>query len=248
MPAQHLRGAVAPAEQILRSRVPDYEEIGPFPIWHVACKGALAARSGVNVRRRTSVNNNRSIADDMTRMNQWLVAAGVAAVMSFGANQVAAQPDNAPPGGGARQGRGNFDPAQFQQRMMERFKEVLEVTDEAEWKVMEPLVQKVMDLRRQSFSGMGRGMFGRGPRGGDNPPGGDQGQRRGGMFGTPSPEADALQKAIDSKASKAEMKAALEKYQASRKASQAALEQAQADLRKVLTTRQEAIATLNGIL
>ena len=179
-------------------------------------------------------------------MNQWLVAAGVAAVMSFAANQVIAQPDNAPPGGGGRQGRG--DPAQFQQRMLERTKEVLEVTDDAEWKAMEPLVQKVMDLRRQSFSGMGRGMFGRGPRGGDNPPGGDQAPRRGGMFGTPSPEADALQKAIDSKASKAEMKAALEKYQASRKANQAALEQAQADLRKVLTSRQEAIATLNGLL
>ena len=69
------------------------------------------------------------------------------------------------------------------------------------------------------------------------------------MFGgTPSPEADALQKAIDSKASKAEMKAALDKYVASRKAKQAALEQAQADLRKVLTSRQEAIATLNGLL
>jgi len=177
------------------------------------------------------------------------MAAGAAAVMSFGANQVAAQPDNAAPGGGGRQGRGNFDPAQFQQRMMERTKEVLEVTDAAEWKAMEPLVQKVMDLRRQSFSGMGRGMMGRGPRGGDGAPPADQGQqRRGGMFGAPNPEADALQKAIDSKASKAEMKAALEKYQASRKASQAALEQAQADLRKVLTTRQEAIATLNGLL
>lgn len=206
-----------------------------------------ATRSGVSVLRCNTVNH-RSITDNMTRMNQWLVAAGVAAVMSFGANQVAAQPDNAPPGGGARQGRGNFDPAQMQQRMLERTKEVLEVTDETEWKAMEPMVQKVMDLRRQSFSGMGRGMMGRGPRGGDNPPGGDQGQRRGGMFGTPNPEADALQKAIDSKASKAEMKAALEKYQASRKTSQAALEQAQADLRKVLTTRQEAIATLNGLL
>ena len=186
----------------------------------------------------------------MTRMNQWLVAAGVAAVMSFGANQLSAQPDNAGPGGGGRQGRGGpFDPAQFQQRMMERYKEMLEVTDDAEWKAMEPRVQKVMDLRRESFSGMGRGMFGRGPRGGDNPPGGgDQGQRRGGMFGTPSPEADALQKAIDSKASKAEMKTALDKYVASRKAKQAELEKAQAALREVLTPRQEAIAALNGLL
>jgi len=183
-------------------------------------------------------------------MNQWLVAAGVAAAMSFGANQLSAQPDNAGPGGGGnRPGRGNFDPAQFQQRMLERTKETLEVTDDAEWKAIEPRVQKVMELRRESFAGMGRGFFRGGPRGGgDNPPGGDQGQRRGGMFGTPSPEAEALQKAIDSKASKAEMKAALEKYVASRKAKQADLEKAQAALRELLTPRQEAIATLNGLL
>jgi hypothetical protein len=37
-------------------------------------------------------------------------------------------------------------------------------------------------------------------------------------------------------------------YVASRKAKQAALEQSQADLRKILTSRQEAIATLNGLL
>jgi hypothetical protein len=208
-----------------------------------------AARNGVNVRRCAAVNNNRSKADHMKRMSQWLVAAGVAAVMSFGVNQVSAQPDNAGPGGGGRPGRGNFDPAQFQQRMLERMKEMLEVTDDAEWKAIEPRVQKVMELRRESFAGMGRGFMGRGPRGGDNPPGGDQRQPRpGGMFGTPSPEAEALQKAIDSKASKAEMKTALEKYVASRKAKQAELEKAQAALRELLTPRQEAIATLNGML
>jgi hypothetical protein len=175
--------------------------------------------------------------------------AGVAAVMSLGTNQVVAQPNNGGQGGGGRQGRGNFDPAQMQQRMMDRYKEVLEVTDDAEWKAMQPLVQKVMDARRDSFGGMGR-MFGRGPRGGDNAqPADQQGQQRRGMFGgAPNPDADALQKAIDSKASKAEIKAALEKYVASRKAKQAELEQAQTDLRKVLTSRQEAIATLNGLL
>jgi hypothetical protein len=138
----------------------------------------------------------------------------------------------------------------MQQRMMERYKEILEVTDDAEWKAMQPLVQKVMELRREAlFGGMGRSMFGRGPRGGDNPQPGDQSQRsRGGFGGAPNPEADALQKAIDSKASKAELKAALDKYVASRKAKEAALEQAQADLRKVLTTRQEALATMNGLL
>lgn len=68
------------------------------------------------------------------------------------------------------------------------------------------------------------------------------------MGGTPSPEAEALQKALDAKASSAELKTALARYADSRKTKQAALEQAQAELRKVLTVRQEAIASLNGLL
>jgi hypothetical protein len=189
------------------------------------------------------------------KINQWLVMAGIAAVIGLGTTQVVAQPNNGGGQGGGRRNRGNFDPAQMQQRMMERYKEVLEVTDDTEWKAIEPLVQKVMEARRDAMSGMGRGMFGRGGPGrggpgGDNAQPADQqgGQRRGMFGGTPNPDAEALQKAIDSKASKAEIKAALDKYLASRKAHQAALEQAQADLRKVLTSRQEAIATLNGLL
>ena len=169
--------------------------------------------------------------------------AGVAAVMSLGINQVVAQPNNGGQGGGGRQGRGgNF---------IDRYKDVLEITDDAEWKAMQPLVQKVMDARRDTFGGFGRGMFGRGGRGGGNnpQPADQQGQQaRGGFGGAPNPDADALQKAIQSKASKAELKAALDKYIASRKAKQASLVQAQEDLRKVLTSRQEAIATLNGLL
>ena len=68
------------------------------------------------------------------------------------------------------------------------------------------------------------------------------------MFGQPSPEAEALQKAVDAKAPKAELKAAIAKYNEARKAKQAELEQAQENLRKVLTARQEALATLNGAL
>jgi hypothetical protein len=186
----------------------------------------------------------------MTRMNQWLVIAGAVVIMSLGTNQVLAQANNGKQGGGGgRQGRGNFDPAQMQQRMMERYKVILEVTDDTEWKAMQPLVQKVTDLRRESLSGRGRGMSGRGSRGGGNAQPADQGQqRRGGVSGTTNPEADALQKAIDLKAPKAELTVVLEKYMAARKAKQAALEQAQADLRKVLTSRQEAIAALNGLL
>jgi len=189
------------------------------------------------------------------RIDQWLVVAGMTAVMCLGADQLAAQPSDGGKKGpngsrdSGRGGRGDFDPARMQQFMMDRYKEALEVTNDDEWKAIQPRVQKVMDLRRESFGGMGRGMFGRGPRGGDNSPQGDQGQqRRGGFGGTPNPEADALQKAIDSKASKAELKAALEKYVASRKAKQAEMEKAQAALRELLTPRQEAIATLNGLL
>ena len=193
-----------------------------------------------------------------------LAVAAVAAALNLFASNIQAQDSAAPPpgqgqgggrqrgGGGGGFGGGNFDPAQFQQRMMDRTMEILEVTDDTERKALEPLVQKVMDARMASFSGMGRGMFGgRGGRGGQN--GGNQDQangntRRGPFGGTPMPEADTLQKAIDSKASKADMKAALEKYAEARKAKQAELEKAQADLRKVLTLRQEALATLNGLL
>lgn len=147
-----------------------------------------------------------------------------------------------------------MDPAQIQQRILENYKETLEVNSDEEWTALKPLVQKVVESRMAAFSGMGRGMFGRGGRGGrgggDN--GGDQGGqgggRRGGFGPPPSAEAEALQKAIDAKAPKAEVKAALDKYVASRKAGEAALAKAQSDLRKVLTSRQEAIATLNGLL
>jgi hypothetical protein len=182
-------------------------------------------------------------------LNRWLATVAVASVISLGLNTGLAQQDNNNnQGGGARRGGGNFDPAQFQQRMIERTRENLEVKDDTEWKALEPLVQKVMDARRESFSGMGRGMRrGGGGQGGDQN-GGGGGGRRGGFGGPPSPEAEALNRAIEGKASNAELKTALAKYVESRKAKQAELEKAQADLRKVLSLRQEAIATADGLL
>lgn len=192
------------------------------------------------------------------KLNRYLMMVALAAAMSAGTALSFAQAENpgpgpgpgGPGGPGGRGGRGNFDPAQFRERIMEYVKEQLEVTDDTEWKAIQPLVQKVMDTRMSTMGGGGRGPFGMGRPRGDNAQGGDQNrQRRGGFMGqTPSPEAEALQKAIDAKASKAEMKATLAKFIESRKAKQAELEQAQADLRKVLTARQEAIATLNGWL
>src|SRR5215510_2719451 len=184
----------------------------------------------------------------MRRMTQMLAIAGLACVASFSSNKAWAQQDNG--------GRRGFDPAraqEFQQRRMERLKEELEVKDD-EWSALQPLIQKVMDAQRAVFADRIGGAF-RGGRGGggDNAGGGDNGGRRrggGGFggFGEPSPEAQALEKAIESKASNSEMKAALAKYQESRKAKQADLETAQANLKKVLSVRQEAILTAQGVL
>ncbi len=175
----------------------------------------------------------------MNMMNRWIVLAGLAA-LGLGTSSALAQPqDNQ-----GRGGRGNFDPAQMRQRMMDRVKEQLEVTDDAEWNAIQPLLQKVMDARMAAAPGMGRGMFGGPRRGGDN----NANDRRPNFGPQPSPEAEALQRAIDGKASNSELKTAIAKVAEYRKTKQAELEKAQADLRKVLSVRQEAIATANGWL
>jgi hypothetical protein len=131
--------------------------------------------------------------------------------------------------------------------MMDNVKERLAFTNDTDWAAVQPLVQKVMDARRDLMTA-GMGGFGRRGGGGNNASqNNDQGGRRGG-FGQPSVEAEALQKALDSNAPAAQVKAALEKYRASRKDKEAKLTQTQDDLRKVLTTRQEAQAVLLGLL
>jgi hypothetical protein len=70
----------------------------------------------------------------------------------------------------------------------------------------------------------------------------------GGFSRQSSPEMDALNKAIEGKASANEIKTRLEQVRAARKQKEAALEQAQDDLRKLLSTRQEAIAVTLGLL
>jgi hypothetical protein len=174
----------------------------------------------------------------MKSINRWVIMTGIAAALGLGTTSTLAQQDNQ-----GRPGRGNFDPAQMRQRMMDRAKEQLEITDDAEWKAIEPLIQKVMDTRMAAGPGMGRGMFGGPRRGGDN-----NNDRRPNFGPQPSAEVLALDRAIESKASNSELKAAMAKVAEFRKAKQAELEKAQADLRKVLSVRQEAIATANGWL
>jgi len=101
----------------------------------------------------------------MMRPNQLLVIYGLAVGLCIGTGTLLAQDNNG--GGQGRQGRGNFDPAQFQQRMMDNIKERLAFTNETEWAAVQPLVQKVMDARRAASVGMS-GFGRRGGTGGDN--------------------------------------------------------------------------------
>ncbi len=153
------------------------------------------------------------------------------------------------------QGRGNFDPAQAREQMMARYREVLEVKGDDEWKLISERITKVMEAQREVPRGGGFGLFGRGGRGGqggnnqaaDN----NQGRRRGGGGGfgaDPSPEQEALQKAVESKASADELKTKMAKFRDFRKDKEAKLAKAQEDLQKVLTVRQEAAALMAGLL
>jgi hypothetical protein len=179
------------------------------------------------------------------KLNRIITFGAVAATLAISATSLLAQ-DNGANQGGQRGQRGNFDPAQMEQRMLERVQEQLGFTNDVEWDAVKPLVQKVMDARRDTMSSMGRGMFGGGRnRGGDQA---NTGGNRGGMFGQPSPEAEALQKALDDNAPASQVKDLLAKYKASQKAKQAKLEAAQDDLKKVLNTKQEAQAYMLGLV
>lgn len=168
-------------------------------------------------------------------------------------------------GGGRRGGNGgqggNFDPAQFQQRMNERLKEALKATDD-EWAVIQPLLDKVTTKQREARAGgFGGGMMGGGRRGGNGPAGAgspaagetnnqnNNGGNRPNRGGAASPEADALRTTLENdSASPEEIKTKLAALRDSRKKAQTELDQARADLEKVLTVKQEATLVLMGML
>jgi hypothetical protein len=179
----------------------------------------------------------------MSKLIKSLAPVGFAAVLLFGTSTLSAQDQQ------GRGGRGNFDPEQMRQRMMERYRETLEVKSDDEWKVIQPRIEKVVEARTALGGGGGR-FFGRPPRGGNDAAGGADQNRRGGRggFGEPSPEAESLQTAIDAKASPDEIKAKLAKLREANKQRETKLTQAQDDLRKVLSVRQEASAVLMGLL
>ena len=195
-----------------------------------------------------------------------LGALGTASWLLLGAVNLCAQ--DGPP-------QGNPDSAQMRQRMLDHMRQRFEVSNDAEWKLISDRINKVTEVR-QVLGGPGgpppqtgdRGPGGFGPPGGDpqSGPGGPQGnadkagRSRGGPGGPgglggpggfsrqSSPELDALNKALDGKASADEIKNKLAAWRAAQKKKEAALAQAEENLRKLLSVRQEAVAVTLGLL
>lgn len=144
----------------------------------------------------------------------------------------------------------NMDPDQMQnaiqQRANDSLREQLGVTNDTEWALIEERITAVSKARA-AMAAYGGGMMGMGGmRGGFG--GGRGGGRFPGLSGQSSPEQQALQQAVDSDAPATQIEDLLAKFQAARKARQEALTKAQDDLRSLLTTRQEGIAVLGGLL
>lgn len=185
----------------------------------------------------------------MKRLSHLLFAAGLTAALTLGPATLQGQDANNNDqsgrrnrdrqGGSGGPGGGNFDPEQIRQRMMERVREQLGVKDDEEWKLISDRIEKVSAARRDvGIMGMNMRFGGRGGGGGG----------RGGFGGEQSPEAAALQTAIENNASADDIKAKLAKYRESQKAKEEKLAKAQEELKQVLTAKQEAQAVLFGYL
>jgi hypothetical protein len=195
------------------------------------------------------LTNKQNTKNIMKKLQLLMAVVVTALALSLG-EKALAQPQGGfgggGPGGGGFQ---NMDPQQMQdmiaQRINDAFREQMNVTNDDDWAIIEAKITAVTKARTALLADggmMGMGGMMRGGRGG----GGGGGFAR--MFGTPSPEAQALQSAIDANAPAAQISGLMTKFRAVHDAKQATLVKAQEDLRSVLTTRQEAIALLGGLL
>ena len=183
----------------------------------------------------------------MKKANLWMALAGLGVLLAV---TLTAQPQT----GENREERQNLRNIDWQnmspqdiqkmirQRLLESFRDRLEVTDDAEWRIISERLERVSQARMETLAGD----FGMGGFGGRPGSGGGRGLQA--LLGEPSAEAKALQSAIDAKAPSAEIKEKLAKLREFRKQKQAELAKAQDDLRKVLSQRQEAIVVLAGLL
>ena len=137
---------------------------------------------------------------------------------------------------------GGGQAAEFRQRMFERLKNELDVTEE-EWTVIEPKLTKVMKLARETNL---RGMRGRGGRRGRQGRGPEESESEQSEI---QKAAIALQEAvIKSDTSSDDIKVKLEAFRKAKKQAKQELAKAQDELKESLSVRQEAKLVLRGLL
>jgi len=181
----------------------------------------------------------------MKKLNRLIGLAGLACFLALGSANLKAQ---------GQGGRGNFDPEQMRQRMMDNYRERLEVKGDDEWKLISERIEKVVAAQRDVRGYSGRGGFGRGGRrgnqdgGGNADTNGNANRARNAFMGETPAEVTALEKALEAKAPAEELKAKMAKVRDGLKDKEAKLATAQDDLRKVLSVRQEAEALMAGLL
>ena len=137
-------------------------------------------------------------------------------------------------------------------RMMDRYRAKLEVKDDAEWKILQERIEKVLRAHREleaavfaanyknnhsSSKSSGKGTTNTGHGNPSEPSNAEAGA-----------DVRALKKLVDTKASPQDIKARLARVREMLRDKQEKLTAAQEELRGVLSARQEAIAVLNGLL
>lgn len=176
------------------------------------------------------------------RTVKWILTAMASAMILMAAADAMAQSAAGTNGGnGNRRNRAQRDPARLQAQRLERYRTLLEITSDDEWKVLQPRIEKV--LREQGETRV-RPDIGRNRRG--NRESADATTTNTNRVG--NPDAEALKSASAAKLSKEEMAKRLTLFRAAQKAKEDALAKDQDELRKLLSVRQEAIAVLNGLL
>ena len=185
----------------------------------------------------------------MMKLNQTLAIWGVAAALCLSTGSLLAQNDNGGGGGGQGGfGRGNFDPAQIQQRMMDGIRDQLGFTNDTDWNAVQPLIQKVMDARRDVGFGGGMGRMFRNRGGnGDNANGGGSGAAVS-LAASPARRPRPCKRRLMTTRRRRKSRTRWRNTKPRRRPNRPSWPQAQEDLRKVLTVKQEAQATLLGLL
>jgi len=184
------------------------------------------------------------------KMRSWICSMVLAAsslVLGKAAAEDTAPPAPPPPNAGGANAqvgqRRQFDPAQFRQRMLDRIKENLALSDD-EMKALQPKIEAVQNLQQQARGG-GFGGFGR--RRNQDPAAAAQ--------PAPEPKNDVekktqeLQALLDNKDSDSKaIQDKLKELRDLREKAKGDLKKAQDELRELLTPRQEAQLVLMGLL